>query len=120
MLATPKPLNGNCCTLLAPLAELLEKYHPLAATRCLRAMVDFSLKVGRSTRYSHAARHLHTCHVLSRRIESWGDLSEHRTYAAQLRQDHGRKYGFWSLMPNEAVLESEPASSDGSAQPGLW
>lgn len=120
VLASAKPLNGDCYTLLAPLAELLEKDHPLAATRCLRAMVDFSLRVGRSTRYSHAARHLHTSHHLARRIESWGDLIDHRTYAAQLRRDHGRKYGFWSLVPKEAVPESEPASSDGSAQPGLW
>jgi hypothetical protein len=120
VLATPKPLNGDCYTLLAPLAELLEKDHPLAATRCLRAMVDFSLRVGRSKRYPHAARHLNTCHLLARRIESWGDLSDHRTYAAQLRRDHGRKYGFWSLVPKEAVPESESASSDGSAQPGLW
>jgi hypothetical protein len=120
VLASAKPLNGDCYTLLAPLAELLEKDHPLAATRCLRAMVDFSLTVGRSTRYSHAARHLHTCHHLARRIESWADLIDHRTYAAQLRRDHGRKYGFWSLVPNETVPESKPASSDDSAQPGLW
>ena len=138
VLATPKPLNGDCYTLLAPLAELLEKDHPLAATRCLRAMVDFSLKVGRSKRYPHAARHLHSCHLLARRIESWGEFSDHRTYAAQLRRDHGRKYGFWSLVPNEAVPESEragnrkaaqsddpteaasPTASDCPLQPGLW
>jgi hypothetical protein len=35
VLATTKPLNGDCCLLLAPLAELPEKNHPLAATRCL-------------------------------------------------------------------------------------
>ena len=138
VLASAQPLNGDCYTLLAPLAELLEKDHPLAATRCLRAMVDFSLKVGRSTRYSHAARHLHTCHVLSRRIEDWGDLIDHRSYAAQLRRDHGRKHGFWSLVPKEAAPESEPAknskasqagalrgpdspgASDGPVQQGLW
>jgi hypothetical protein len=138
VLASAKPLNGDCYVLLAPLAELLEKDHPLAATRCLRAMVDFSLQVGRSKRYPHAARHLHTCHHLARRIESWGDLIDHRTYAAQLRRDHGRKYGFWSLVPNEVAPESElasnskaaqiaspdeaasPNASDGPVQPGLW
>jgi hypothetical protein len=138
VLATPKPLNGDCYGLLAPLAELLEKDHPLAATRCLRAMVDFSLRVGRSTRYSHAARHLHTCHLLARRIERWGDLTDHRTYLAQLRRDHGRKYGFWSLVPKEAAPESEsaqhskavqqealneaasPTAGDGPLLPGLW
>jgi hypothetical protein len=138
VLATPKPLNGNFYELLVPLAELLEKNHPLAASRCLRAMVDFSLRVGRSKRYPHAARHLHTCHLLARRIESWGDLIDHRTYAAQLRRDHGRKYGFWSLVPKEAAPESEPAGNSKVAlrvepsepanptsdaapvQPGLW
>lgn len=120
VLAAPKPLNGDCYVLLAPLAELLENNHPLAATRCLRAMVDFSLQVGRSTRYSHAARHLHTCHLLARRIESWSDLVDHHTYAAQLRRDHGRKYGFWSLVPQEVAPNSKPANSDGAPQPGLW
>jgi hypothetical protein len=120
VLATPKPLNGNFYELLVPLAELLEKNHPLAASRCLRAMVDFSLLKARSKRYSHAARHLHTCYLLARRIENWGELIDHRTYAAQLRRDHGRKYGFWSLVPKEAAPESESARSDGSAQPGLW
>ncbi|MCT0218711.1 hypothetical protein KQ304_06825 [Synechococcus sp. CS-1329] len=138
VLATPKPLNGDCYVLLAPLAELLEKDHPLAATRCLRAMVDFSLRVGRSKRYPHAARHLHTCHLLAQRIESWGELADHRSYGAQLRRDHGRKYGFWSLVPKEVAPESEPAgqsrkaqrddpteaaspaASDGPLQPGLW
>lgn len=138
VLASAKPLNGDCYVLLAPLAELLEKNHPLAATRCLRAMIDFSLQVGRSRRYPHAARHLHTCHILARRIESWGELADHRTYAAQLRRDHGRKYGFWSLVPKEVAPESEragtikaapsdlpseaasPNASDGPVQPGLW
>ncbi len=136
--ASTKPLNGDCYVLLAPLAELLEKDHPLAATCCLRAMIDFSLQVGRSKRYPHAARHLHTCHLLARRIESWGDLVDHRAYAAQLRRDHGRKYGFWSLVPKEAAPVSEPAKhsmsvqpetpgeaagptvDDGPLQPGLW
>ena len=142
VLASTKPLNGDCYVLLAPLAELLDKDHPLAATHCLRAMIDFSLRVGRSKRYPHAARHLHTCHVLSRRIESWGDRPDHRTYAAQLRRDHGRKSGFWSLVPkqlapdpelskhskaDQPVTPGEAASSsasatvsDGPLQPGLW
>ncbi len=98
----------------AKLAELLEKDHP------------------------HAARHLHTCHLLASRIGSWGDLIDHRTYAAQLRRDHGRTYCFWSLVPKEAAPESEPvgtrnaaqkddprevvspAAIEGPLQPGLW
>jgi len=146
VLATPKPLNGNFYALLVPLAELLEKNHPLAATRCLRAMVDFSLLRARSKRYSHAARHLHTCHFLARGIKDWGNLEDHSTYVARLHRDHGRKRGFWSLVPKEVVPEvvpeaeptgnskatqgdgpgptaspaASPAASDGPLQPGLW
>jgi hypothetical protein len=143
VLATPKPLNGDLYALWVPLAELLEKDHPLAASRCLRAMVDFSLLKARSKRYSHAARHLHTCHLLARRIKDWGDLEDHRTYLNRLRRDHGRKRGFWSLVPKEVaprevapavVPEAKPtgtsnaargdgpgqAASDGPLQPGLW
>lgn len=116
VLATPKPLSGDCYVLLAPLAELLEKDHPLAATRCLRAMIDFSLRVGRSKRYPHAARHLETCSRLARGIDSWGDLVDHRSYVAQLRGDHGRKYGFWSLVPKEAVPEQAQGKSAQAAQ----
>ena len=107
VLAAPKPLNGDRYSLLAPLAELLEKRHPLAATVCLRAMIDFTLKVKRPKRYPHAARHLETCHRLAAAINNWGDLVDHRSYVAQLRRDHGRKYGFWSEVPKEIIPEPE-------------
>jgi hypothetical protein len=121
VLAAPKPLNGDLYELLVPLAELLEKNHPLAASRCLRAMVDFSLLRARSKRYSHAARHLHTCHLLARRIKDWGDLEDHSAYVARQRREHGRKYGFWNLVPMEVAPESAPAGNSKAAQgDGLW
>lgn len=105
-------------------------------------MIDFSLRVGRSKRYPYAARHLHTCHLLAQRIESWGELADHRSYGAQLRRDHGRKFGFWSLVPKGAVPEQAQGKSaqaapmdpmavaqsettgetigDGPVQTGLW
>jgi hypothetical protein len=105
-------------------------------------MVAFSLLRARSKRYSHAARHLHTCRVLARGIKDWGHLQHHSTYVTGQRCDHGRNYGFWSLVPQEVVPESEPtgnskaAKSDGPSQaaspaaspsasggplqPGLW
>jgi hypothetical protein len=107
VLDTPQPLNGDRYLLLAPLAELLEKPHPLAASRCLRAMIDFTLKVARSKRYSHAARHLETCHRLAAAIDNWGELADHRSYVAQLWRDHGRKYGFWSEVPIKILSELE-------------
>jgi hypothetical protein len=48
-------LNGDWYGLLGPVAEALERDHPLAATVCLRAMVQFSLEQARSSRYRHAA-----------------------------------------------------------------
>jgi hypothetical protein len=94
VLAAPKPLNGDRYYLLAPLAELLEKRQPLAATVCLRAMINFTLKVARSKRYPHAARHLETCHRLAAAINDWGGLVDHRSYMLQLRRVHDRKRGF--------------------------
>jgi len=139
VLAAPKPLNGDLYFLLAPLAELLEKRQPLAATVCLRAMINFALKVARSKRYIHAARHLETCHRLAAAINDWGELVDHRSYMLQLRRDHGRKYGFWGEVPKQILAELEPepeakskpeakglrspgpASAEaGSVQPGLW
>ena len=139
VLAAPKPLNGDLYFLLAPLAELLEKRQPLAATVCLRAMINFALKVARSKRYIHAARHLETCQRLAAAINDWGELVDHRSYMLQLRRDHGRKYGFWGEVPKQILAELEPepeakskpeakglrspgpASAEaGSVQPGLW
>jgi hypothetical protein len=107
VLAAPQPLNGDRYFLLAPLAELLEQRHPLAATVCLRAMIDFTLKVKRPKRYPHAARHLETCHRLAAAINDWGELVDHRRYMLQLRRDHGRKYGFWGEVPIKILSELE-------------
>jgi hypothetical protein len=120
-------------------AELLEKRHPLAATVCLRAMIDFTLKVKRPKRYPHAARHLETCHRLAAAINDWGELVDHHSYMLQLRRDHDRKRGFWSEVPKQIIAELEPepeakskpeakglrslgpaAAEAGSVQPGLW
>ncbi len=107
VLAAPKPLNGDRCFLLAPLAALLGKYQPLAAAVCLLSMIDFALKVARSKRYIHAARHLETCHRLAAAINDWGELVDHRSYMLQLRRDHDRKRGFWSEVPKTIIPETE-------------
>jgi hypothetical protein len=145
VLAAPQPLNGDHYYLLAPLAELLEQRQPLAATVCLRAMIDFTLKVKRPKRYPHAARHLETCHRLAAAINDWGELVDHRSYLLQLRRDHGRKYGFWNEVPKQIIPEPEAVAQPAdkgvgetgregrgqrgagvtdadteSVQPGLW
>jgi len=108
-------------------------------------MIDFAIKVARSKRYPHAARHLETCHRLAAAINDWGELVDHRSYMLQLRRDHDRKRGFWSEVPKTIIPEAEtevkavdkgvverggngrglqgPGVADdeaGSVQPELW
>ncbi len=54
-------LDGDYYDILSPAAEALAAKHPLAAILALRAMIDFTLANGRSSRYQHAARHLKEC-----------------------------------------------------------
>jgi len=91
-------LDGDHYEILAPAADALAGKHPLAATLVLRAMIDFSLRNGRSSRYRHAARHLLDCSGLSSAIEDFGRFEPHDAYKAKLRREHGRKSSFWSAV----------------------
>jgi hypothetical protein len=91
-------LDGDRYEILTRTAEALAAKHPLAATLALRAMVDFALTNGRSSRYRHAARHLLDCASLSSAIEDFGSFESHEIYQAGLRRRHGRKIGFWSCI----------------------
>ena len=88
-------LDGDHYELLTPAAEALSARYPLAATLALRAMIDFTLSAGKSSRYQHAARHLDECDALAGQIEDFGTLEPHDAYVARLRLDHARKAGFW-------------------------
>jgi len=91
-------INGDHYEILTPAADALGHKHPLAAMLLLRAMIDFSLKEGRVKRYRHAARHLAECASLAIAIESFGALETHDAYVVRLRNEHGRKSSFWSLV----------------------
>jgi hypothetical protein len=91
-------LDGDHYEILTPAAEALAGKHPLAATVVLRAMIDFSLRNARSSRYRHAARHLLDCSGLSAAIEDFGRFERHEAYEARLRREHGRKSSFWSFV----------------------
>ena len=91
-------LDGDHYEILTPAADVLASKHPLAATVVLRAMIDFSLRNSRSSRYKHAARHLLDCSGLSSTIEHFGSFEPHHTYEARLRREHGRKSSFWSSV----------------------
>ena len=91
-------LDGDHYELLTRAAEALAGKHPLAATLLLRAMIDFALQKGRSSRYRHAARHLLDCSSLSSQIKDFGKFEPHDAYVARLRREHGRKSSFWSFV----------------------
>jgi hypothetical protein len=91
-------LDGDRYEILTPAAEALAGRFPLAATLVLRAMIDFALNAGRSSRYQHVARHLAECEALASQIGVSGSFEPHAAYVARLRRDHGRKAGFWSQV----------------------
>ncbi|MGV1755080.1 DUF6880 family protein [Agrobacterium sp. CG674] len=91
-------LDGDLYGLMTPAADALSAKHPLAATVVLRSMVDFTLRSGRSSRYKHAARHLAECRSLASQIKDFGSIQSNDAYVADLKREHGRKSGFWSLV----------------------
>ena len=88
-------LDGDHYEILTPTAEALSARYPLAATLALRAMIDFTLSAGKSSRYQHAARHLAECDALASQIKDFGAFEPHDVYVARLRAQHARKSGFW-------------------------
>ena len=98
VLSRATEMDGDHYELMSVAAEKLAEKFPLAATIVLRAMIDFTLDGGRSSRYKHAARHLLECGALARNIQEYGTVVPHDTYKANLRKVHGRKQGFWALV----------------------
>ncbi|MBP2443166.1 DUF6880 family protein [Rhizobium leguminosarum] len=92
-------LDGDLYELMPPAAEALAEKHPLAATFVLRSMIDFTLDSGRSSRYKYAARHLADCASFAPHIDDFGNAKSHDAYVADLKRRHGKKHGFWSLLP---------------------
>ncbi|NKK70572.1 hypothetical protein G9X64_33350 [Rhizobium sophorae] len=92
-------LNGDLYELMTPAAEALAEKHPLAATIVLRSMIDFALDNSRPSRYKHAARHLADCASLAPHIDDFSNIRSHDAYVAELKRRHGKKHGFWRLVP---------------------
>jgi len=98
VLARAANLDGNDYTTLTHAADTLAARHPLAATLIRRAMIDDTLNGAKSKRYRHAARHLAECQMSDLEISAYGAVLPHVRFLEALRQKHGRKYGFWSLV----------------------
>ena len=99
VLSRAQILDGRRYEVLTPAADALDEKYPLAASLARRAMIDFTLKDARSTRYKHAARHLRTCANLARRIADFGSFPTHKAYEQTLKAAHGRKAAFWDEVP---------------------
>ena len=94
--------DGDHYHILAPASDALAAKHPLAATLLLRAIIDFTLDWGKSTRYKHAARHLLECSSLSPAIANFRTFETHEAYEARLRRNHPRKQSFWNSVSDGA------------------
>ncbi|MFD2740285.1 DUF6880 family protein [Sulfitobacter aestuarii] len=91
-------LNGDFYHILTPAADALRNRHPLAAVLLWRAMIDFALTEGRSSRYGHAADHLMDCAALDGEIDDYGTAESHDDYVVRLQDRHQRKTSFWARL----------------------
>jgi len=91
-------IDGNRYELLDPAASALEGRYPLAAVLLRRALIEFTLKIGRSTRYKHAARHVREIDSLNAQIKDYMTFESHEQFMARLLKSHPRKLGFWPLL----------------------
>ncbi|WP_187428383.1 hypothetical protein ROLI_039030 [Roseobacter fucihabitans] len=99
-------VNGDHYLLLTPAAEALRSRHPRAAVLLWRAMIDFALGQGRSSRYGHAADHLADCAALDAQITDYGAFATHEKYIKALQSQHERKSSFWAKVT--AVVWLDP------------
>ena len=92
--------DGHDYELLTSAADALHQRNPLAATMLLRAMIDFALTEGRTSRYGHIANHLCDCEMLSHDILDYGDFPTHGCYYANLQKEHSSRSLFWEKYDN--------------------
>ncbi len=90
--------DGEADEIYEPAAERLGVDHPVAASLLLRAMLVFTLSMGRSKRYRSAAEQLRQCERLDACIDDWQGVEPHRSFAGRLREAFGQKWSFWQLL----------------------
>lgn len=107
VLADPERLDGGDETLRSAVAAGLEARHPLAASLCLRAMIEKILELARTSRYPRAVRHIESCRQLARGIADWARIPPHNTYVRGLLRAYGHRLGFLKQLDREALLLPE-------------
>lgn len=109
ILARPGQLHGGDERLMEEIAGVLEGSQPLAATLCLRLIVEFILETGQSNRYIRAVRHLDGCRRLAAAINDWGRIPSHNSYILDLLRAHEHRTGFRNKVPiDQLLLEEDP------------
>jgi hypothetical protein len=107
ILDRPAELDRADEKLLAAVAEALEADQPLAATLCLRALIESILELARSNRYRHGVRHLASCRRLAGAIATWGTIPDHNSYINELLYAYGHRVGFINQLDPDNLLLSE-------------
>ncbi len=105
--AQPEQLNGANKPLLSAVAAGLEARHPLAASLCLRAMVEEVLDMAQTSRYTRAVRQLDSCRRLAIAIDDWGRFPPHNVYVRELLRAYGHLMGFLKRLNFDALLLPE-------------
>lgn len=107
ILARPAELERADEKVLGVVAEALEAEQPLAATLCLRALIESIVEQARSNRYRHAVRHLASCRRLAGAVEAWGAIPDHNTYISELLHAYGHRMGFLTKLDFDNLLLDE-------------
>ena len=107
ILAHPARLNGADEPLLTAVAAGLEERQPLAASLCLRAMIEEVLETAHSGRYGRAVRQLESCRRLAAGISEWGRIPPHNAYVRELLRAYGHRMGFIKKLDFDDLLLPE-------------
>jgi len=107
ILTRPAELDRADEKVLGVVAEALEAEQPLAATLCLRALIETIVEQARSNRYRHAVRHLASCRRLAGAVEAWGAIPDHNTYISELLHAYGHRAGFINQLDPDNLLVTE-------------
>lgn len=92
----------------APLKELvarLEPREPLAASLCLRAMVQTILDRGRSSDDNRCIRYLEHCLRLAPRVDDWGTQPTHNTWVVNLLWFFAHRQRFFNKIEFDLQLK---------------
>jgi hypothetical protein len=104
ILARPAELDRADEKLLVAVAEALEADQPLAATLCLRALIESILEQARSNRYRHGVRHLASCRRMAGAIDAWSTIPDHNSYINELLYAYSHRVGFMNQLDPDNLL----------------